>query len=97
MLVDEAAASYEAWLAGRQSVATLRALRSRADARRAAELDRLFRCPPDLDERERGLIERLSEQLVAAVLHEPSQRLRNDRDGSSVAAARTLFALDARR
>jgi glutamyl-tRNA reductase len=95
--VTEAAGSYEAWLDGRRSVATLRALRSRADARRAAELDRLFRRLPDLDERERGLIERLSQQLVAAVLHEPSQRLRDDRDGSSGAAARTLFALDARR
>ncbi len=89
-----AAADYLAWLTGRDSVATLRRLRDRADARRRRELDRLFRRLPGLAERERELIGHLSVQLVASVLHEPSVSLRSDADGRRARAALALFGLE---
>ncbi len=92
-LVAEVAERYAVWLAGRRSVETIRALRGRAEARRREELDRLLRRLPDLDPRERELVTALSSQLVAAILHEPLARLRDDVDGSGAEAARRLFDL----
>jgi glutamyl-tRNA reductase len=92
-IVDEAVASYEAWSAGRSSTATLRALRTRSEARRASDLERLFRRLPDLEPRERELVAAFSEQLVAGLLHAPSASLRDDADGSVAVAAQRLFRL----
>jgi glutamyl-tRNA reductase len=71
----------------------IRAIRSRAEARRAAAVERLLRRLPDLTDRERALVEQLSSQLVAAILHEPSAVLRDDRAGSLAATARRLFRI----
>ncbi len=92
-LVAEATRAYQVWLAGRRAVETIRALRERAEARRRDELDRLLRRLPDLDPRERELVAALSSQLVAAILHEPLARLREDHDGTGTEAARHLFGL----
>ena len=92
-IVDEAVDSYLRWSAGRQSIETLRSLRTRADERRRAELDRLLRRLPDLDPRQQDLVAGFSERLVAGLLHEPSAALREDLDGSTEAAARQLFRL----
>jgi len=96
-LVEESTDRFLAWLAGRQAVGTLQELRSRVEARRVTEVDRLFRRQPSLDDRDRTLIEQLSQRLVAAVLHEPTRRLREDLDGHAADAARVLFALEPER
>jgi len=92
-LVDEAVQSYAAWTASRRSVATIKTITARAEARRREQLDRLLKRLPDLGSRERDLIATLSSQLVAAILHDPLVRLREDRDGSAAEAARELFGL----
>jgi len=92
-LVAEAVGRYATWAAGRRSIETLRSLRERAEERRARELDRLLRRLPDLDQRERTLVEEFSEQLVAGLLHGPTSVLRDDTDGSADRAARHLFRL----
>lgn len=92
-ITEEAVAAFRRWSAGRASVATLRALRDRTERQRAAEVERLLRRLPALDERERRLVEAFSERLVANVLHRPSAALRDDLDGSAADAATRLFGL----
>lgn len=84
---------YERWLCGRAAVPTLCSLRERSEERRRVALERLLRRLPDLDERQRELIGTFSRQLTAALLHEPSARLREDGDGSAARAAGELFDL----
>jgi glutamyl-tRNA reductase len=92
-IVEETVDAYRHWLAGRDSVPTLRTLRARAEERRTAELERLLRRLPDLDPQQVGLLEAFSERLVAGLLHEPSAALRDDLDGTAASAARQLFRL----
>jgi len=93
VLVAEGIAEFNAWLAGRRSVETLRRLRERAELRRADDLNRLLRRLPDLAPRERDLVSAFSQQLVAGLLHDPMSVLRDDVDGSAAEAARQLFRL----
>ncbi|HVA88022.1 MAG TPA: hypothetical protein VNF73_17080 [Candidatus Saccharimonadales bacterium] len=92
-LVEQAVERYRVWAAGRRSVETLRTLRERAESRRARDLERLLRRLPDLDPRQRALVEAFSEQLVAGILHGPTSVLRDDQDGSAARAAERLFRL----
>jgi glutamyl-tRNA reductase len=91
--VDAGVGEYMGWLLGRGSVETLVALRERGEARRQARVARLLRRLPDLNERERELVETMSRQLVTDLLHEPMRALRADSDGSYGEAARRLFEL----
>jgi glutamyl-tRNA reductase len=91
--VEEAVDEYMGWLRGRGSVRTLVALRERGEARRRARVERLLRRLPQLDDRQRELIETMSRQLVTDLLHEPVTALRSDPDGSHGEAARRLFSL----
>jgi glutamyl-tRNA reductase len=92
-VVELAAETFERWVGGRTSVATLRGLRDSAERRRALETQRLLRRMPDLEPSEKALVEAFSRRLVAALLHEPSCRLREDTDGRAAAAAHRLFDL----
>jgi glutamyl-tRNA reductase len=92
-LVEQAVERYRVWAAGRRSVETLRSLRERAETRRARDLERLLRRLPELDPRQRALVEAFSEQLVAGLLHGPTSVLRDDQDGSAARAAERLFRL----
>ncbi len=92
-LVDDAVDAYVRWSAGRGSVQALRRLREKAEKRRRNELERLLRRLPDLDPRERDVVEAFSERLIAGLLHEPSVALREDLDGSAATAAGRLFRL----
>ena len=90
--VDGAEASFAAWLRVRDRVPAIRALSHHAEARRAQELERLFR-RVELDPRERDLVEQMSRRLIAGLLHQPLVALRDDDSGDAERAARTLFAL----
>jgi len=92
-LVEQSVERYRVWAAGRRSVDTLRSLRERAETRRARDLERLLRRLPELDPRQRALVEAFSEQLVAGLLHGPTSVLRDDQDGSAARAAERLFRL----
>ena len=89
--VDEAVARVLAWLAARPSTPALRGLRETAEAERRRAVERLIRRLPDLNARERELVQTLSRQLVAAVLHRPTAALASDIDGSAAQAADRLF------
>ena len=74
-MVDEAAASFAGWTRTVQVDPTIAALRTRAEAVRAAEVDRLAGRLTGLDERQREAVEALSKRIVATLLHEPTVRL----------------------
>lgn len=95
-LARVAAAALCTELGGTAHIAVLRAIRADAEARRATDLDRLYRRLPELDDRQRALIEQTSRQLVAGLLHEPTKRLRDDPGDARIALARDLFGVGRR-
>ena len=90
--IDDAQRDFVGWTRARAAVPAIRALTDRAEARRAEELERLFR-RADLTEAERALVAQMSQRLVAGLLHAPLVRLRDDDTGELEQAARALFAL----
>jgi glutamyl-tRNA reductase len=91
-VLDDAEQNLAGWVRARESVPAIQALAEVAETRRIEELDRLFR-RADLDDRERELVEQMSQRLVAGLLHQPLAVLREDGTGEAERAARTLFAL----
>jgi glutamyl-tRNA reductase len=91
-VLAEAEAAFAGWVHARSSVPTIQALSALAEARRAEELDRLFRRMP-LRDHERELVEQMSHRLVAGLLHAPLSTLREDATGDADRAARVLFSL----
>ena len=87
-MIDDARAAF-AQLGPRPRVASRRSRPSsdHAEARRAEELDRLFRRMP-LGDHERELVEQMSHRLVAGLLHQPLVVLREDGTGEAERAAR---------
>ncbi len=92
-LIDEAVAELARWVTARSGVPTIQALTQQAEARRAAEVERLLRRMPNLPEHERELVEQMSHRLVAGLLHAPLASLRDDQNGDHDQAVRELFAL----
>ncbi|MEA2661960.1 MAG: glutamyl-tRNA reductase [Chloroflexota bacterium] len=78
-------------LRARAAGPAISALRERAEAIRAAHLDRALARLRHLPERDRRVVESLSESLAHALIHEPTVRLRESPDRE--ASARDLFAL----
>jgi glutamyl-tRNA reductase len=78
-------------LRARAAAAAISALRRRAEAIRAAHLDRALARLGHLPERDRRVVESLSESLAHALIHEPTVRLRESPERE--ASARDLFAL----
>ena len=76
IVVDEVE-RYTLEAAALQAAPLVTALRSRAEALRAAELERFSRRLRDLDPEHVALVETLTKGIVAKLLHEPSVRLRN--------------------
>ena len=75
----DAAEEFRAWQAERTVVPAIGRLRARAEALRAAEVERLS---AGLDPSERDRLERLSRGLVGKLLHSPTTRLRESANGS---------------
>ena len=96
-LVSEAAEKFASWRRSVRVEPTIAALRSRAEAVRAAELARFAARLGDLDERERAAVEALTKGIVNTLLHEPSVRLKSIADergdDAHAAAMRELFDL----
>jgi glutamyl-tRNA reductase len=91
--VEGAVIEYQTWLASRGTGDLIETLLARTDQRRRARVDGMLRRLGDLDERQAKLIEQLSRQLVADVLHEPLAEIRRDGSGERRESARRLFQL----
>ncbi len=97
-IVEEEAARFDAWTRAVKIEPTIRALRTRGELVRQAELDRLSGRFGDLDERQREALEALTRGIVNTLLHEPSVRLKDLADSGGAEhhanALRELFDLD---
>jgi glutamyl-tRNA reductase len=92
-IVEDETRDFQAWLAGRTAVPTIRELHERAEAILDAEIRRI---PED----EREAARRFGRRLLRKLLHPPVSRLRDGAasDGEAyVRLARELFDLDAER
>ena len=75
-IVDEEAARFLSWTHAVSVDPTIKALRSRAEEIRQAELDRLSSKLSTLDDKQRGTVEALTRGIVNTLLHEPTVRLK---------------------
>jgi len=91
-VLEQAEQEFAGWVSARGSVPAILALSRNAEARRAEELEKLFR-RVDLADHERELVEQMTQRLVAGLLHAPLASLREDASGDLDRAARALFAL----
>jgi glutamyl-tRNA reductase len=97
-VVDEEAERFASWVAATGIEPTIRDLRKRAEAVRAAELDRLSAKLGHLDDRQREAVEAVTRGIVNTLLHEPTVRLKALADDGvaepHAEALRDLFDLD---
>lgn len=96
-LVDEEAARFAAWTRSVRVEPTISALRTRAEAIRIAEVERLSGRLGELDERQQQAVDALTKGILNTLLHDPSVRLKARADGKDgelyAAALRELFDL----
>ncbi len=97
-IVLEERQRFLAWRGGRKAIPTIVELRERAETIRLAELESTL--PKlGLDPNQAQAVESLTRAIVNKLLHAPLSRLRTEADGDdgprTLAAARTLFDLDA--
>jgi len=93
-IVADEVVRFAAWYDGLGAEPTIAALRRRAEATRATEVERTLARLPNLSAADRKRIEAMSKALVKRLLHEPMARLRGSGAGPRVDAARELFGLD---
>jgi len=94
MIEERCAAAADALmreLRARTAAPAISALQERAEAIRTAHLERALARLQHLPERDRRVVESLSESLAHALIHEPTVRLRESPERE--ASARDLFSL----
>jgi len=75
-IVQEEVEDFMHWLGALVVVPTITGLRQHADTIRKAELKRIKNAFGNLDERQAGLLEELTNRIVNKLLHEPTLRLK---------------------
>ena len=92
-IIGEYVERFENWYRARVAVPVIARLTQKAEAIRAAELERLFARCPDLDERERMLVTGMTMTIVSKLLHSAILRIREKAaiDGTeALSSARVL-------
>lgn len=92
-LIAETVDQFEHWAATETRRDAAHALASRAQAVQSAELERLWRRVPTLDDTERAEITRALDHLTESLLRAPLEQLGRDGDEGHVRAAKELFRL----
>jgi glutamyl-tRNA reductase len=75
-MASEATEEFGRWLRAQDATPAIRAMRERAEAMRAAELERFLARMTHLAAEDRRRIEQLTRSIVNRMLHAPTQRLR---------------------
>ena len=91
-IVAEEVETFWRWFEELDVVPTIVGLRDHAELVRRAELARLLRALPELDEEARAAVTAMSESLVNKLLHRPISELKRT-DPEGVSLARRLFGL----
>lgn len=98
VLIGREVRRFQQWLAARDAVPTIVALRHRAETIRAAELDKALAKLGPLDDRQRRAIEGLTAAIMNKLLHAPTMHLKrathDGQDGDVVQLVRDLFDLN---
>ncbi len=76
-IIAEHARRFQEWYQSRVAVPVIASLVGKAEAIRAAEIERLFARVPNLGERERALITGMSLTVVSKLLHSAITRIRD--------------------
>jgi len=99
VIIEEEQREFEAWLESMEVVPTIAAIRAKAEAVRAEELEKALKRLGGLSEKEIATVEALSQSIVNKMLHGPTARLKlaaAEKDGYEyVDTARHLWGLDA--
>jgi len=77
-IVDEEAIKFQHWREGMAVAPTIRAMRSKVEMICAEELERTFTKMPELSDKERKNLEKMTRAIASKVLHDPLQYLKND-------------------
>jgi glutamyl-tRNA reductase len=98
VIVEEEMAEFERWLDSMEVVPTVAAMRAKAEAVRAAELDKAMKRLGGLSEKELQCVEMLTQSIINKMLHGPTERLKQvsaEKYGVGyIEAARYLYGLD---
>ena len=97
-IVAQEVAAFREWQRGTEALTLIADLHKKAEAIRQRELDRTLRYLSGLDPQAQQHIHRLTQSLVDKLLHEPTQRLRDeagsDKAAEYAATVRHLFGLN---
>ncbi len=97
-LIDEETRKFDTWLRSLGVVPLIKSLRRKADSICQAELQRAFHRLPELDERQRDVIEAMAVSVVNKMLNDPTLRLKEFANGENgdvyVDAVAQLFNLN---
>jgi glutamyl-tRNA reductase len=100
-IVAEEAAEFNAWLATREVIPTLKDLRDKIETLVNREFQAALGKLDHLDDKDKAVLHRMAHRLVNTMLHEPTTGLKKQaagQQGSDYAAlVRELFALDTAR
>lgn len=98
VIIEEEQRAFEAWLDSMEVVPTIAAIRAKAEAMRAEELERALKRLDGLSEKEIATVEALTQSIVNKMLHGPTARLKAaaaEKNGyECVDTARHLWGLD---
>lgn len=92
-LIEQAVGGYMEWWASQQATPTIRALRARAEAIRAAEVQRTLARLPELSQHEQDAIHALSAAIINKLLHQPITTLKEPANGELIGAVHRLFQI----
>jgi glutamyl-tRNA reductase len=93
-IIAEYVARFDDWYRARVAVPVIARLTQKAEAIRAAELERLLARCPELDERERMLVTGMSMTIVSKLLHSAILKIREKATNDRAEALSTARVLD---
>jgi glutamyl-tRNA reductase len=97
-LIESDAAEFERWMGGLEVVPTLVSLRGKVEALMTAEEAKVLKKLDHLSEDDKEAVRRFGTSIVNKILHEPSVRLKDDRDAALRSrlreSVRLLFGLE---
>ncbi len=77
-IVDEESLKFQRWREGMAITPTIRSMRQKIEKICTDELDRTYGQMPNLSEKEKKNLERMTKSIASKVLHDPLQYLKND-------------------